>query len=165
MAPGPLYTIGYQGAALEQFLACLAANGVRTLADIRFAPFSRRPEFRQNPLRTAVERAGLSYKHFKSLGNPPESRAAAEAGDQVRYRTLFQAHLDTDTARTSLAQIVSALVDGPVCLMCLERRPEDCHRSMVAEWLARTAGVAVVHLHPADQPSPGQPSPAQPLLL
>src|SRR5262245_4303044 len=90
-----LFTIGYQGAALYRFIACLQANDIRTLADIRFHPFSRRPEFRQGALRSAVEQAGLAYRHFKDLGNPPASRAAAMAGDEATYRRLFLQHLAT----------------------------------------------------------------------
>jgi hypothetical protein len=39
-----------------------------------------------------------------------------------------------------------AAVPGPVCLLCSEKRAADCHRSMIADHLARTAGAAVVHL-------------------
>jgi uncharacterized protein (DUF488 family) len=119
---------------------------VRTLADIRFHPFSRRPEYRQSALRAVVERAGIAYRHFKDLGNPPQGRAAAMEGDMVTYRRLFLAHLDTPMARRALAEVVALAADGPVCLMCLERDPQDCHRLMVAERLHGDAGLAPAHL-------------------
>jgi uncharacterized protein (DUF488 family) len=147
--PAPrLYTIGYQGAGLDQLIHCLQANGVRTLADIRFHPFSRRPEFRQDALRRAVEEAGLAYRHVKALGNPPPSRDAAMAGDEAAYRRLFQAHLDTEAARASLRAVLDWTQAGPVCLMCLERDPEDCHRLMVADRLVADSGLALEHLKP-----------------
>jgi uncharacterized protein (DUF488 family) len=160
VAGARLFTIGYQGATLAGFVDCLAGNGVRTLVDIRFSPFSRRPEFRQGPLRTAIEQAGIYYKHLRLLGNPPESRAAAQAGDMTRYRALFQAHLDTTAVRTARAEVLELLRSGPACLMCLERRPEDCHRLMVAERLAAEASLSVEHLHP-----PGPVAARQPRLL
>lgn len=119
---------------------------MRTLADIRFHPFSRRPEFRQGALRGAVERAGIAYRHFKDLGNPPPGRAAAMAGDMATYRRLFLAHLDTPAARRALAEVVALATDGPLCLMCLERDPRGCHRLMVAERLRGDAGLAPAHL-------------------
>ncbi|MCC6470522.1 MAG: DUF488 domain-containing protein [Alphaproteobacteria bacterium] len=162
MAGARVFTIGYQGAGLAAFIACLEANGVATLADIRFSPFSRRPEFRQGALRRAIEDAGISYIHLKTLGNPPASRMAAEAGDTDRCRTLFQAHLDGDAARTGLETVRSLAEIGPVCLMCLERDPADCHRLMVAERLAGSGAFAVAHLHPA---GPAKPRADQPRLL
>jgi uncharacterized protein (DUF488 family) len=146
MGRDSLYTIGYQGAGLAAFIACLSAGGVRTLADIRYAPFSRRAAFRQGPLRASIEQAGIQYIHLRDLGNPPESRAAARAGDLARYGALFRAHLDTDAARTALRKVQSLLDTGPVCLMCLERLPQDCHRLMVAERLAAMRGLLVEHL-------------------
>lgn len=143
-----LYTIGYQGAGLDQLIHCLRANDVHTLADIRFHPFSRRPEFRQDALRRAVEEAGLAYRHVKALGNPPPSREAAMAGDEAAYRRLFRAHLDTAAARASLQAVLDWSQAGPVCLMCLERDPEDCHRLMVAERLVADSGIALEHLKP-----------------
>ena len=143
-----LFTIGYQGAALDRFIACLQANDVRTLADIRFHPFSRRPEFRQGPLRNAIAQAGLAYRHFKDLGNPPASRAAAMEGDDETYRRLFLQHLATPAAQAALHAVSSIAEAGPVCLMCLERDPEDCHRLMVAERLVEDATFALAHLKP-----------------
>ncbi|MCC7048481.1 MAG: DUF488 domain-containing protein [Alphaproteobacteria bacterium] len=160
-----LFTIGYQGAGLDAFIACLKANGVTTLADIRFSPFSRRPEFCQAALRRAIEAAGLSYIHLKSLGNPPESRAAAQAGATDRYHTLFQRHLDTEPARTALEAVRSQAESGSVCLMCLERDPADCHRLMVADRLAETGALVVAHLDPAGPAMPAKPRADQPRLL
>jgi len=151
-----LYTIGYQGAGLAAFLACLAAHRVRTLADIRFHPFSRRPEFRQTALRDALENAGIAYRHLKDLGNPPPSRDAAKAGDAATYRRLFLAHLDTPAARAALGIVADLAAAGPVCLMCLERDPADCHRLMVADRLASDAGLALAHLAPGGNGDPGQ---------
>lgn len=152
---GALFTIGYQGARLADLVACLAGAGVATLADIRYEPFSRRPEFRQGPLRAALAAAGIGYVHCRALGNPPPSRAAALAGDMAGYRRLFQAHLDTDAARAALAQVAGLMDDGPVCLMCLERRAEECHRLMVAERLACAHRVTLLHLRVADRGGTG----------
>ena len=144
-----LYTIGYQGAALDHFIACLAEHGVRMLADIRFTPFSRRAEFSQKRLQAALEAAGIAYRHLKDLGNPPPSRDAARAGDDAMYRRLFLAHLDTSAAQAAMADVAVLTCAGPVCLMCLERDPKDCHRLMVADRLAAERGLEVAHLTPA----------------
>ena len=147
--PAPaLYTIGYQGASLAAFIAELKGAGVRTLVDVRYQPFSMRPEFRQRALAEALEKSGIAYLHLKPLGNPPESRDAARAGDRARYRLLFQAHLDRAATRAALDRVIGLCETGAAALMCLERDPKDCHRSMVADRVAALAGLAVAHLHP-----------------
>jgi uncharacterized protein (DUF488 family) len=163
MAAGAtLYTIGYQGASLAGFTASLRDAGVHTLVDVRYQPFSMRPEFRQRTLATVLVGAGIAYEHMKPLGNPPPSREAARAGDVDRYRALFQAHLDTAPARAALGRVIALCAEGPAALMCLERDPKDCHRLLVAERIAALAGLSVGHLYPAD----AKPGPqAQPQLL
>ncbi len=153
MAPASaLYTIGYQGASLAAFIETLKSSGVRTLVDTRYQPFSMRPEFRQRALAEALEKSGIAYRHLKPLGNPPESRDAAKAGDEARYRELFQAYLDRPPARAAMDEVIALCGRGAVALMCLERNPKDCHRSMVAGRIADLAGLAVAHLHPAGKP-------------
>lgn len=156
-APGALYTIGYQGASLQAFVDTLKSAGVCTLVDVRHQPFSMRPEFRKAALEKSLAEAGIAYRHLKPLGNPPDSRDAAKAGDQARYRDLFQAHLGLPPARAAMDEVVALCGQGAAALMCLERKPEDCHRSMVADRIAALSGLAVAHLHPAGNPPAEQP--------
>ena len=155
-----LYTIGYQGARLADFIAALQGAGVRMLVDVRFHPFSRRPEFRRGALKEAIEAAGIGYTHLRQLGNPPPSRDAARAGDVETYHRLFQAHLDRAETVAALRQVIALDRAGPVALMCLERDPGDCHRLMVAERAAAMSELRVAHLNPA-----GPPKDEEPLLL
>lgn len=153
--PPVLFTIGYQGASLESFIATLTEAGVRTLIDVRHSPWSRRPEFRHAPLKTMVEAVGIAVIHLQALGNPTEIREAAETGDRKAYEARFCAHLETEGARTALAEVLDRLAAGPCCLMCLERDPRDCHRLLVARSLLSLRELRVEHLHPA---LPARPS-------
>lgn len=142
-----LLTIGYEGAPLEAVLAALGEAGVRTVIDVRDAPVSRKAGFSKAPLRAAVEEAGMAYVHLRALGTPKAGRDAARAGDRARFRRIFEAQLETPAAVQALG--VAALLarrEGPVCLLCFEREPERCHRTIVAERLSRRLGVAVAHL-------------------
>ncbi len=153
MAAAPaLYTIGYQGASLQAFIAALKNAGVGTLVDVRYQPFSMRPEFRRRALAEALEKSGIAYRHLKELGNPPDSRDAAKAGDEARYRRLFHEHLDRVETRAALDRVIALCGQGAAALMCLERKPEDCHRLMVAERIAGLSGLAVAHLDPTAKP-------------
>ena len=156
-APSPLYTIGYQGASLPAFVDALGEAGVKTLVDVRYHPFSMRPEFRKAALARALKSAGIAYLHLKELGNPPESRDAARAGDGARYVALFRAHLEAPSARAAMDKVIGLMGEAPAALMCLERDPRHCHRLLVAERIAALSPLAVVHLHPAAPAKPAEP--------
>lgn len=141
-----LYTIGYQGASVEGFIAALKTAGVETLIDVRAVPASRRREFSKRNLAASLETAGLTYVHLVGLGNPKEGRDAAKAGRLDDYKRIYTAHLDTETAREALARAAETAAASPACLMCLEADPAFCHRSMVAGSLARERRFEVENL-------------------
>ena len=141
-----LYTIGYQGASVEGFIAALKAAGVETLIDVRAVPASRRREFSKRNLAASLEAAGLTYVHLVGLGNPKEGRDAAKAGRLDDYRRIYTAHLDTKAAQQSLTHAAEIAAASPSCLMCLEADPAFCHRSMAASRLAAEWGFEVEHL-------------------
>jgi uncharacterized protein (DUF488 family) len=143
---GALCTIGYERAALEGFVAALKAAGVATLIDVRSVPWSQRPEFRRAALRKALLAAGLGYVHIRALGNPKEGREAAKAGDGETYRRHMAAQLASADGQRGLARIADLARQGPVSLMCYERDPAHCHRSLVADELAARGLGAPRHL-------------------
>jgi hypothetical protein len=64
-------------------------------------------------------------------------------------RRIFGAHLAGLEAQAALAALADEAGRGTICLLCLEADPARCHRTLVAEAVAATSGVAVTHLHPA----------------
>ncbi len=141
-----LYTIGYQGASVEGFIAALKTAGVETLIDVRAVPASRRREFSKRNLAASLEAAGLTYVHLAGLGNPKAGRDAAKAGRLDDYKRIYTAHLDTDATREALARAAEIAAASPSCLMCLEADPAYCHRSMVAQRLVAESGFEVENL-------------------
>lgn len=142
MSSANLFTIGYQGSDPARFVDSLRAAGVRTLVDVRAVPWSRRPEFAKQSLNDAMAAAGLGYRHLGELGNPEKGRAAAKSG--LSYREIYDAHLDTPAAQQAMVELAAA--PDTVCLMCMERDPAQCHRSLLAARLERDHGFAVEHL-------------------
>lgn len=141
-----LATIGYEGASAEDFLATLRQAGVVTLVDVRQVPTSRRAGYSKTRLREALEAEGIRYVHLVGLGDPKEGRDAARQGRFAEFRRIFTRHLKTDKAQADL-EIAAGLAESDgACLLCYERQPEFCHRSMVADALAHRIGVEVRHL-------------------
>jgi len=73
MAKPRIFTIGYEGADADRFLATLKQEGVATLADVRAVALSRKRGFSKSALRDALAGQGIGYEHFISLGTPKEA--------------------------------------------------------------------------------------------
>ena len=69
-----IFTIGYEGATVGEFLAALEKAGVKRVIDVRALPSSRRPGFSKSPLGAALGEAGIDYVHLKALGTPLRKR-------------------------------------------------------------------------------------------
>src|SRR5690606_19105512 len=93
-----IFTIGYEQATQDAVVTALRDAGVEVLADIRYLPLSRRPGFSKSSLRTAVEEAGIGYRHFRQLGTPAEGRAAARRGDHAELGRIYAGQLQLPEA-------------------------------------------------------------------
>lgn len=130
-----LYTIGYEGAELSDFLATLSEVGVRHVADIRDVPVSRKKGFSKHKLAEALGEAGISYGHFKPLGDPKEGREAMRSGDRSKFLAIFERHVDQVEARDAMTELAGIAADVETVLLCYERDPKDCHRTLVASMM------------------------------
>jgi uncharacterized protein (DUF488 family) len=155
-------TIGVYGFSLEAFLEALRRADVRVLFDVRQRRGVRGSEYswaNAKRLQAALAEAGIAYEHRVELAPTTElrqlqyaeddrqgvgKRSRAELAPQYRDRyiaeILDQADLD--------AIVASLPAAGAGALFCVERDPEACHRSLLAERLEADHGVAVTHLRP-----------------
>jgi uncharacterized protein (DUF488 family) len=141
-----LATIGYEGASVADFLATLDAAGITVLVDVRELPLSRRKGFSKSALAGILQEAGIDYHHCRALGDPKEGRQAARAGRYAEFRKIYAQHIKTTEAKTALDEILEIVASNNVCLLCYERDPNQCHRTIVANILADRGGIGVVHL-------------------
>lgn len=130
-----LYTIGYEGADLSAFLATLGEVGVKQVADIRDVPVSRKKGFSKNKLAEALCEVGISYAHYKPLGDPKEGREAMRLGDRAKFLSVFNEHVGQEDAQEALIKIASQAAKADTVLLCYERDPKDCHRTIVASMM------------------------------
>jgi hypothetical protein len=86
------------------------------------------------------------YLHFVDLGDPKPGREAARAGQYRKFREIYSRHLRTDRAKGALGELAGVVEEHATCLLCFERDPTVCHRSIVGEKL-KTAGVDVFDLY------------------
>jgi uncharacterized protein (DUF488 family) len=144
LAPMRIFTIGYEGATQPALVAALQEAGVRLLADIRAVPLSRRPGFSKNILANGLREAEIDYVGLKALGTPPEGRDAARRGDHETLARVYAGQLELPEAMAQGAMLRDLAQERPTALLCFERDPHGCHRSLLID--AIMADAAVTHL-------------------
>lgn len=141
-----IFTIGYEATTVREFIAALKSAGVERVIDVRALPLSRRPGFSKSPLRAALEEAGIDYVHLKALGTPSEGRTAARAGRHADLERIYAGQLELPEAMVQSAQMLELAREKPSALLCMEREPAHCHRTLLLKAVAGDADV--VHLFP-----------------
>ena len=139
-----IFTIGYEGTTVPEFVSALKGAGVERVIDVRALPLSRRPGFSKTPLRGALEEAGIEYVHLKALGTPSEGRTAARAGRHSDMERIYAGQLELPEAMAQSAQMLELAREKPSALLCMEREPAHCHRTLLLNAVA--ADAEVVHL-------------------
>jgi uncharacterized protein (DUF488 family) len=155
-------TIGVYEADLDSFLAALREADVALVFDVRQRRGVRGREYawaNAQRLESALREAGIAYEHHKELAPTTELRHLQYAEDdrlgvgKRSRRELAPAYVD-GYRREILDHVdVRPLVESmpenrTTALLCVERDPEACHRSLVAAEMRATCGVEVVHLYP-----------------
>jgi len=136
-----IFTIGYEGTTVPEFIAALRGAGVERLIDVRALPLSRRPGFSKSPLRSALEEAGIDYVHLKALGTPAQGRTAARAGRHKDLERTYAGQLELPEAIVQSAHMIELAQEKPSALMCMERDPTHCHRRLLLKAVAPRAEV------------------------
>lgn len=132
-----VYTIGYEGTDIDRLIETLRAVDIRVLADVRAIALSRKKGFSKKALKSRLEAEGIEYQHFVDLGDPKPGREAARAGRYDVFRSIYAEHLATSQAKDALSVLSTLTSREATCLLCFERDPSVCHRSIVAARLKK----------------------------
>ena len=131
-----LFTIGYQGQSLEQYLNRLIEENIGLLCDVRRNPVSMKFGFSKRQLQNAVQGLGIDYVHIPELGIDSSKRRELSTPDD--YQALFQEYKEATLAKNSvLLQDIIQLVKKyqRVALTCFEADYKSCHRSCISDGL------------------------------
>lgn len=141
-----IFTIGYEASTQPDLIAALRAAGVERLIDVRAVPLSRKPGFSKNILANGLAEAGIEYVHLKALGTPPEGREAARKGRHAELERIYAGQLELPEAIVAAAKMRDLAAEKPSALLCFERDPAGCHRTLLLREVA--PDVEVEHLFP-----------------
>lgn len=142
---GTIYTIGHSNHSLERFIALLNQHGVNVLCDVRSDPYSRvNHQFNRETLKAALWKTGITYVFLgKELGARSEDSSCYVHG-KVQYDCLAQ----TALFRKGIESLLQRMQGNRLALMCAEKDPLDCHRTILVARHLDTLGISVEHILP-----------------
>ena len=143
----PVFTVGHSNHALDTFLALLQKHGINEVVDVRSSPYSRyAPHFNRDVLAKTlggVDEGGIKYVFMGGeLGGRPADRSCYDAHGHVCYGRLA----NTDLFRRGIMQTIRIANEQRAVLMCSEKEPLDCHRTLLVARVLVEQGIVAKHI-------------------
>lgn len=127
-----VFSIGYEGRDINNFIDELKKVKIKTLVDVRETPYSRKKDFSKSRLREHLERANIRYYHIRELGSPKKLRDKFRRDSNfVYFAKRYQEYLDA--RRYLIKSLDQLLYKERICFMCFEKDYLRCHRNLVIE--------------------------------
>lgn len=138
-----IFTIGHSTHPIDRFVALLQGLSVEVLADVRSMPFSRfNPQFNRESLAKRLGAAGIRYEFMgEALGARSTDPACIENG-RVSYARLAE----SAPFKRGVEHLIDVARAERVAIMCAEKAPTDCHRTILVGRALERAGVGVRHI-------------------
>lgn len=138
-----IWTIGHSNHSAVRFIDLLQGAGIACVADVRSTPFSRRnPQFSQKALTASLKDAGIAYWFLgDALGARPKDPDCYEAG-KVSYARIAA----TAAFQDAIGQLVDRSESTRIALMCAEKEPLECHRTILVGRALALRGAELRHV-------------------
>jgi uncharacterized protein (DUF488 family) len=138
-----IYTIGHSTHSIEAFLKLLRKHDVTAVADVRSSPFSRfNPQFNKDTLQNSLAADGVKYVFLgRELGARSDDPACYEDG-RVQYSRLAR----TALFKAGLERVVEGASEYRIALMCAEKEPLECHRTLLVARALAAQGADIEHI-------------------
>lgn len=138
-----IFTIGHSTHSFAAFAALLLQHDVTAVADVRSAPFSRRhPQFNKEGLQASLREHGIAYVFLGAeLGARSKDPTCYENG-----RVQFARLAATPEFKSGIARVLAGSRSYRVALMCAEREPLFCHRTVLVARELERLGVSIIHI-------------------
>lgn len=137
-----IFTVGHSVHELETFLSLLIRHGVTAVADVRSQPFSRIPHFNRDVLAAALRQRGIKYVPLgRELGARRDEMECYVAGQAVYERVAL-----LPLFREGIERLVKGSEQFTIALMCAEKEPLDCHRTVLVCRHLRRHGLHIQHI-------------------
>ena len=138
-----IYTVGHSNHPIEKILSLLMGNGITAIADVRSRPFSRRHlQFNKDRLAAKLAEHGIAYLFLgKELGARSDDPSHYEGG-KVQYSRLAA----TALFKSGIERVLAEAKEQRLALMCAEKEPLDCHRTLLVARALEATGASILHI-------------------
>lgn len=145
-----IYTIGHSNHPWEFFIMLLQQYRIQTLVDIRYLPYSGYcPQYNQNFLESQFKNYQIAYQHLPQLGGKKESGLIDSPNTfwQQKWFRYYADHMLSEEFQQSISKLIQLSQKQKIAIMCAEKKPEECHRSLTSDFLTAQQ-IEVVHIIP-----------------
>ena len=139
-----IHTVGHSNHPIERFLGLLQPHGITAVADVRSTPYSRfNPQYRREKLQAALAEVGIQYVFLgEELGARSRDPACYDPDGRVSYTRLAK----TALFLKGIERLKAGMATHRISLMCAEREPLECHRTILVSRELVRADVPVTHI-------------------
>ena len=139
-----VFTVGHSNHPATAFLALLHKHRVSAVADVRSAPYSRfNPQFNRKALQRELMDADIAYVYLgRELGGRTDDPACYRDG-----RICYERVAETQNFKDGLRRLQEGMTEHRIALMCAEKEPLHCHRTLLVAQALDVGGVEVSHIH------------------
>jgi uncharacterized protein (DUF488 family) len=140
-----IYTIGHSNHPIEHFVTLLQQHGIQALADVRSNPYSRfNPQFNREKLQASLAAAGgIRYVFLgEELGARAKDPSCYDEEGRVSYAKLAK----TALFRKGIERLQTGLQQHRIAIMCAERNPLECHRTILVSRELEKVGIPITHI-------------------
>lgn len=139
-----IFTVGHSNHSLDTLVNLIQRHGVNALADVRSMPYSRfNPQFNRNDLEKALINYGISYVFLGlELGGRTEYTSCYRNG-----RVIYERVAKTELFLAGMDRLITGTTKYRIALMCAEKEPLNCHRTLLVAQGLHKLGIPVAHIH------------------
>ena len=138
-----LYTIGHSTHTLDRFIELLSIHEITAVCDVRSDPYSKfNPQFNRETLQTELKRYGIAYVFLGQELGPRSDDPACYVKGKVDYNRLSQ----TGLFQEGLGRVRQGMKSYRIALMCAEKDPVMCHRTILVCRHLRVKGMRIRHI-------------------
>lgn len=138
-----IFTIGHSTQTFESFLELLKEHAISAIADVRSSPYSRHaPQFNTDALKEALKENEIAYVFMGAELGARSNDNSCYVGNTVSYQKLAQ----TSLFRKGIQRVEDGSLRYRVALMCSERDPTECHRTILVSKVLQERGAQISHI-------------------
>jgi len=138
-----IYTIGHSNHHIKDFINLLKKHGITAVADVRSSPFSKyNPQFNRKALADTLKQEDIAYVFLgKELGARPDDPCCYDNGS-----ANFEKMAERPIFKQGIERLLKGMEQYRIALLCAEKEPLDCHRTILVCHYLRKMGLPIKHI-------------------